>query len=62
MFSNLHPFARPVLVDGLPGVVVAPDGQPLSVMWFTVVDDRVVAIDVLADPDRLAALELPDLS
>ena len=61
MFASLHPFARPVLVNGLPGVVVAPDGRPVSVMSFTVVDGRIVAIDALADPDRLQELDLPDL-
>lgn len=50
----------PVLVNGAPGVVVRrPDGQVFSVMAFTVVDGRVVAIDALADLDRLAALDLP---
>jgi RNA polymerase sigma factor (sigma-70 family) len=61
MFSGLHPFARPALVNGLPGVVVAPDGRPVSVMAFTVVNGRIVAIDALADPDRLSELDLPDL-
>jgi RNA polymerase sigma-70 factor (ECF subfamily) len=53
--------ARPVLVNGVAGVVVAPGGRPVAVMGFTVVDDKVVAIDVLADPDRLAQLDLGDL-
>jgi RNA polymerase sigma factor (sigma-70 family) len=61
MFSSLHPFARPALVNGLPGVVVAPEGQPVSVMAFTVVHGRIVAIDALADPERLQELDLPDL-
>jgi RNA polymerase sigma-70 factor (ECF subfamily) len=61
MFSGLHPFARRAMVNGLPGVVVAPDGRRTSVMSFTVVHDRIVAIEVLADPDRLAALDIPDL-
>ena len=34
-----------------------PDGQPLSVMAFTIPDGRIVEIDVLADPERLQQLD-----
>ncbi|HEX2175463.1 MAG TPA: RNA polymerase sigma factor SigJ, partial [Nocardioidaceae bacterium] len=57
-FGRLFPFARPALVNGAAGVVVLAHGRPLSVMAFTVSGGRVVAIDVLADPDRLQALAL----
>ncbi|HEX8803029.1 MAG TPA: RNA polymerase sigma factor SigJ [Acidimicrobiales bacterium] len=60
-FARLAPFVRPALVNGIAGVVVAPEGEPVSVMAFTVVDDRVVAIDVLADPERLRRLDLTAL-
>jgi len=33
----------------------------VSVMGFTVEDDRVVAIEVLNDPERLAAVDLAGL-
>lgn len=56
--SQLSPFVRPVLVNGLPGVVVAPRGQAQVVMAFTVTDAKIVAIDVLGDPRRLADLDL----
>ncbi len=46
----------PVLVNGLPGVVSVVDGRLFSLLAFTVVDDRIVAIDALADQDRLQAL------
>ena len=49
---------RPVLVDGRPGVLVVDAGRLFSVMGFTVADGRIVAIDVLADPERLATLDL----
>jgi RNA polymerase sigma-70 factor (ECF subfamily) len=55
-FGSLAPLARPALVNGAAGVVVATGGRTLSVMAFTVVEGRVAAIDVLADPERLAAL------
>ena len=50
--------ARPALVDGSPGLVWLSQGKPRMVFAFTVTDDAVVAIDLLADPDRLAQLEL----
>ncbi len=57
-FGRLFPFARPALVNGAAGVVVAAHGRPLSVMAFTVTGGRIAAIDVLADPDRLEGLDL----
>jgi RNA polymerase sigma-70 factor (ECF subfamily) len=52
---------HPVLVNGVAGVVVVRNGEPFSIMAFTVRDDRIVAIDGLGDPERLRALELPVL-
>jgi RNA polymerase sigma factor (sigma-70 family) len=59
--SRLTPFVRPALVNGAAGVVVTTKGGPQFVMAFTVVDDAIVAIDVLADPDRLRRLDLGGL-
>ncbi|MGC1214920.1 MAG: RNA polymerase sigma factor SigJ [Micromonospora sp.] len=58
MFTRLAPFVRPALINGAAGVVVATNGRALSVMGFTVADGRVVAIDVLSDPERLRRLDL----
>jgi RNA polymerase sigma factor (sigma-70 family) len=53
--------ARPVLVNGEPGIVVSDArGRPVSLMACTVVDGRIVEILSLLDPERLAALELPE--
>ena len=57
-FAHLSPFARPALVNGAAGVVVAPRDRPFSVMAFTVTEGKIVAIDALADPDRLRELDL----
>jgi RNA polymerase sigma factor (sigma-70 family) len=52
--------ARPVLVNGEPGVVVwDAKGKPVSVMACTVVDGRIVEILSIQDPERLAAMDLP---
>lgn len=58
---RLTPFARPVLVNGAAGIVAVAGGRVLSVMGFVVVDGRIVAIDVLIDPQRLAQLDLSQL-
>jgi RNA polymerase sigma-70 factor (ECF subfamily) len=60
-FAHGAKHARPVLVNGVAGVVVAPKGRPVTVMAFTVVGGKVVAIDALADPDRLRSLDLAGL-
>jgi RNA polymerase sigma-70 factor, ECF subfamily len=59
--ARMAPFVRPALVNGAAGVVAVIHGQPFSVMAFTVVHGRIVAIDVLYDPDRLADLDLTDV-
>jgi RNA polymerase sigma factor (sigma-70 family) len=57
-FSLRARFARPALVNGAAGLVVAAQGRPLSVMAFTVAEGRIVELDILADPERLRRLEL----
>ena len=61
MFAHLAPYVRPVLVNGVAGALIAPRGKPYSVMAFTVAGGRVVAIDVVADPERLRELDLTAL-
>ena len=50
--------ARPALVNGAAGVVSTAHGQPMSVMSFTIANGKIVAIDILADPERLRHLDL----
>jgi len=47
---------RPVLVNGSAGVVVVVNGRPFAIMGFTVRDGRIVAIDAIADPERVGRL------
>ena len=56
-FARLSPFVRPVLVNGVAGALVVPEGDVFSVMAFTVAGGRIAAIDILADPNRLDGLE-----
>jgi RNA polymerase sigma factor (sigma-70 family) len=57
-YSRLGLFVRPALINGLAGAVSIRDGQPFSIMSFTVWDRKIVEIDILADPPRLRQLDL----
>ncbi|MEU8843181.1 sigma-70 family RNA polymerase sigma factor [Streptomyces roseus] len=62
--SNAITFARfaaaavPVLVNGIPGALALAEGKPVSLMAFTVRGGRIVALDILTDPQRLALIDL----
>jgi RNA polymerase sigma-70 factor, ECF subfamily len=56
--QRLGPFAQPALVNGAAGIVAAPGGRPVSVLGFTVRGEKIVEIDILADPARLRQLDL----
>ncbi|MDQ1711271.1 MAG: hypothetical protein QOE45_721 [Frankiaceae bacterium] len=60
-FAGRARAARLAAVDGAPGAVWSVGGVPRVVFAFTVAGDRVTAIDLLADPDRLAALDVVTL-
>jgi RNA polymerase sigma-70 factor, ECF subfamily len=58
-FRRFAETATRVLVNGVPGGVVwAKDGSPFAVGAITVRGGKIVNIDFLADPDRLAQLDL----
>lgn len=59
MFAIPDAVLQPVLVDGLPGVVVMVAGRAVSVMAFDVDGERIAAIDAFAGPAAVAALSLP---
>lgn len=50
--------AQLALVDGAVGVVVAPRGRLMIVLRFTMREGRISEINVVADPERLAELNL----
>jgi RNA polymerase sigma-70 factor (ECF subfamily) len=47
----------PVLVNGAPAVLGVIAGLPVALLAFTVVDRRIVEIDIFADQQRLARLD-----
>ncbi len=57
-FAGRARAARPALVNGAAGAVWAPGGRPRVVFNFTITRGKVVAIDLLADPERLRQLDL----
>jgi RNA polymerase sigma factor (sigma-70 family) len=56
VFQRMALAAKPVVVNGVAGVTAMADGATYSVASFTVVDGRIVSIDILTDPERLRAL------
>ncbi|MFF3884179.1 RNA polymerase sigma factor SigJ [Streptomyces sp. NPDC001914] len=57
-FRRFAASSRLVRVNGEAGVVAIVDGRPQSVMAVTVADGRITAMHILADPERLARLDL----
>lgn len=51
-------FARPALIDGEIGVVIAPRGRLFRVLRFTFVEGRIAQVNIIGDPESLGKLEL----
>ena len=56
--SGRSQYSRVALVNGTPGIVMAPRGRLRVVLAFTMTDDKISRIDVIADPARLETLDL----
>jgi RNA polymerase sigma factor (sigma-70 family) len=56
--AKLHP----ALVNGAVGAVITRNGQPFSVLAFTVVNGKIVEIDGIRDPDRVRRVSASVLS
>ena len=50
--------AAPALVDGVPSAVWMPGGQLRVLFSFAIQDERIVRIDLVADPARLRQLDV----
>ncbi len=57
-YARLQLLNRPVLVNGMLGMMSYRDGRPFSVGAITVRGGRIVEMDILADPERLSRLDL----
>jgi hypothetical protein len=49
--------SRHALVNGAAGVLSWQGGRLIAVLGFTIAHGKIVAIDVLADPERLSRIE-----
>ena len=62
LFSQPDVELRPVLINGAAGVVVYSGERVFSLMAFTVVAGKVAEINIIADPERLSRMDLPQRS
>jgi RNA polymerase sigma factor (sigma-70 family) len=56
--ARRSPYGRVALVNGTPGIVMAPAGHLVLALALTIPDRTITRIDVIADPARLEQLEL----
>ncbi len=61
MFQRLGLEVHRVLINGAVGAVSVRDGKPFSIGAMTVRDGRIVEMDFLLDPERLAKIDLTAL-
>jgi RNA polymerase sigma factor (sigma-70 family) len=61
-FSGRALGARPALIDGVPGMMWSQGGQVRVVFDFTVAGDTIVSIEMIADPEHLAGLDVVPLT
>ena len=57
-FSRAAQSCRLALLNGAPGLVMAPHGQLLRALVFTFAGDRVASIEVIAEPAHLRQLDV----
>jgi RNA polymerase sigma-70 factor (ECF subfamily) len=53
--------ARLAIIEGLAGLVWAPGGTMRGVIEFTMKNDKIVALDVIGDAERLRELDIVTL-
>jgi RNA polymerase sigma-70 factor (ECF subfamily) len=58
MWSRVDLTMRRALVNGAAGIVTFLNGRPFSIAAVTVRDGRIAELDFLADPERIARLDL----
>ncbi|HEV8191220.1 MAG TPA: sigma-70 family RNA polymerase sigma factor [Ktedonobacterales bacterium] len=61
-FAGRAQVAQPALINGTVGLIWAPGGQPRVAFGITIARGKIVAIDLVADPERLRQLDLKILN
>ena len=57
-FAQLAQFVQPALVNGAVGLVFAPRGRLARALSFTVVNGKIVEVEIIVDRQRLQQLDL----
>jgi RNA polymerase sigma-70 factor (ECF subfamily) len=57
-FTRIAQVTLPALINGAAGVVTAADGRPITLVAFTITGAKIVAIDLIDDPRRIAEADL----
>jgi RNA polymerase sigma factor (sigma-70 family) len=57
-FTRIAQVTLPALINGAAGVVTAADGRPITLVGFTITGAKIVAIDLIDDPRRIAEADL----
>jgi hypothetical protein len=61
LWSRVDLTMRRALVNGAAGIVTFLHGQPFSIAAVTIKNGKIVELDFLADPERIAQLDLTQL-
>jgi RNA polymerase sigma-70 factor (ECF subfamily) len=57
-FARFAQVTLPALINGAVGVVNAAEGRPIALTAFTITDSKIVAIDLIDHPGRIAEADL----
>jgi RNA polymerase sigma-70 factor (ECF subfamily) len=57
-FTRIAQVTLPALINGAASVVTAADGRPITLVAFTITGAKIVAIDPIDDPRRIADADL----
>ena len=61
-FSQLAQSVQPALIDGAVGLVFAPHGSVTRALMFTIVNERIVGVEIIAARERLDQLDVAVLT
>jgi RNA polymerase sigma factor (sigma-70 family) len=57
-FTRVAQLTLPAVINGAAGVVTAADGRPITLVAFTITGAKIVTIDLVDDPGRIAEADL----
>ncbi|NEW42200.1 sigma-70 family RNA polymerase sigma factor [Nocardia cyriacigeorgica] len=59
-FTGRAQGVRPALVDREPGAIWMVGGRPRIVFTFTILDAKIVGIEMISDPEKIVGMDLSD--